>query len=235
MYDIVFISYKEVNADKHFNELYKRFPVVQRVDGVQGIHKAHKTAASKCLTKMFWVVDGDAKVLDDFNFDFMPEKRNENVVHVWRSKNPINNLEYGYGGVKLLPRRLTLEMKEDTTDMTTSISNRFRAMEQVSNISVFNTNAFNTFKSAFRECVKLSSKVIDRGDDKETDSRLDVWCTVGKDKLFGSYAIKGALAGKEYGSESKDLPSKLKLINNFTWLKEYYKYKMKDSVCGLSK
>jgi len=216
MYDIVFISYKEVNADKHFNELYKRFPVVQRVDGVQGIHKAHKTAASKCLTKMFWVVDGDAKVLDDFNFDFMPEKRNENVVHVWRSKNPINNLEYGYGGVKLLPRRLTLEMKEDTTDMTTSISNRFRAMEQVSNISVFNTNAFNTFKSAFRECVKLSSKVIDRGDDKETDSRLDVWCTVGKDKLFGS-------------------PSKLKLINNFTWLKEYYKYKMKDSVCGLSK
>ena len=189
MYDIVFISYKEVNADKHFNELYKRFPIVQRVDGVQGIHKAHKTAASKCLTKMFWVVDGDAKVLDDFNFDFMPEKRNENVVHVWRSKNPINNLEYGYGGVKLLPRRLTLEMKEDTTDMTTSISNRFRAMEQVSNISVFNTNAFNTFKSAFRECVKLSSKVIDRGDDKETDSRLNVWCTVGKDKLYGEYAI----------------------------------------------
>lgn len=235
MYDIVFISYKEVNADKHFNELYKRFPIVQRVDGVQGIHKAHKTAASKCLTKMFWVVDGDAKVLDDFNFDFMPEKRNENVVHVWRSKNPINNLEYGYGGVKLLPRRLTLEMKEDTTDMTTSISNRFKAMEQVSNISVFNTNAFNTFKSAFRECVKLSSKVIDRGDDKETDSRLNVWCTVGKDKLYGEYAIKGALAGKEYGSESKDLPSKLKLINNFTWLEEYYKYKMKDSVCGLSK
>ena len=222
MYDIVFISYKEVNADKHFNKLYDKFPIVQRVDGVKGIHQAHKVAASKCLTKMFWVVDGDAKVLDDFDFGFMPEKRNENVVHVWRSKNPVNNLEYGYGGVKLLPRRLTLELDENTTDMTTSISNRFRAMEQVSNVSIFNTNEFNTWKSAFRECVKLSSKVIDRGDDKETDSRLNVWCTVGKDKLYGEYAIKGAIAGKEYGSANKGNQEKLKLINNFEWLKEHY-------------
>ena len=141
-----------------------------RVNGIKGIHKAHKVAASKCLTKMFWVVDADADILDSFNFDFVPEKRNENVVHVWRSRNPINNLEYGYGGVKLLPRRKRLEMDEGTVDMTTSISDRFRPMEQVSNISVFNTDAFNTFKSAFRECAKLSSKVIDRGDDKETDS-----------------------------------------------------------------
>ena len=29
---------------------------------------------------------------------------------VWRSKNPVNELVYGYGGVKLLPTKLTLDM-----------------------------------------------------------------------------------------------------------------------------
>ena len=49
-------------------------------------------------------------------------------------------------------------------------------MEQISNTSRFNSTPFNTWKSAFRECVKLSSKVIDRQDNKETEARLDVWC-----------------------------------------------------------
>ena len=32
------------------------------------------------------------------------------LSHVWRSKNPVNELVYGYGGVKLLPTKLTLDM-----------------------------------------------------------------------------------------------------------------------------
>ena len=67
MYDIVFISYNEATADKHFNNLHKRFPIAQRVNGIKGIHKAHKVAASKCLTKMFWVVDEDADIIDSFS------------------------------------------------------------------------------------------------------------------------------------------------------------------------
>jgi phosphoribosylpyrophosphate synthetase len=34
----------------------------------------------------------------------------------------------------------------------------------VSNITAFNTDPYSTWKSAFRECVKLSSKIIDRQD-----------------------------------------------------------------------
>ena len=125
---------------------------------------------------MFYVVDGDALVEDDFNFDYEVPLKDMNAVHVWRSKNPVNELVYGYGGVKLLPTKLTLDMDCTSTDMTTSISNRFRPMEQISNTSRFNSTPFNTWKSAFRECVKLSSKVIDRQDNKETEARLDVWC-----------------------------------------------------------
>ena len=71
------------------------------------------------------------------------------------AKIPVNNLVYGYGGVKLLSRELTLNMNIGTADMTTSISNRFRPMEQIFNVSAFNTTPFDTWKSAFRECVKL--------------------------------------------------------------------------------
>ena len=99
MFDIFFISYQEPNADVNFAILQDRFPIAQRVHGVKGIHQAHKEAAKKALTKMFYVVDGDALVEDDFNFDYEVPQKDMNAVHVWRSKNPVNELVYGYGGV----------------------------------------------------------------------------------------------------------------------------------------
>ena len=67
MYDIVFISYKEPNADEVYAKLKETYPMAKRVHGVDGIHNAHVAAAKKCFTKMFWVVDGDAVIKDDFN------------------------------------------------------------------------------------------------------------------------------------------------------------------------
>ena len=218
MFDIFFISYQEPNADVNFAILQDRFPIAQRVHGVKGIHQAHKEAAKKALTKMFYVVDGDALVEDDFNFDYEVPQKDMNAVHVWRSKNPVNELVYGYGGVKLLPTKLTLDMDSASTDMTTSISNRFRPMEQISNTSLFNSTPFNTWKSAFRECVKLSSKVIDRQDNKETEARLDVWCNNSNDNI----AIAGAKAGRQYGEANKNNKEALAKINDFDWLKEQY-------------
>ncbi len=53
MYDIVFISYKELNADENWEVLKSRFPTAKRIHGVKGIHQAHIAAAKKCFTKMF--------------------------------------------------------------------------------------------------------------------------------------------------------------------------------------
>ena len=219
MYDLFFISYNEPNADQNYALLKQRFPLAQRVHGVKGIQQAHIRAATQSLTKMFWVVDGDAVVKDDFQFDFVVPDKYLNAVHVWRSSNPINELEYGYGGVKLLPKRLTMQMDTNRIDMTTSISDVFFANEQVSNVTMFNTDPFNTWKSAFRECVKLSSKVIDRQVDKETEKRLLIWCTVGADQPYGEYAIAGALAGRVYGTDHRSNSDALRMINNFEWLK----------------
>ena len=216
MYDAVFISYNEPDADERYKRLLERYPNTKRIHGVKGIHHAHIAAAKKCSTKMFWVIDGDADLLPEFNLDHKVNEYDLDCVHVWRSRNPINNLIYGYGGVKLLPRRLTMKVDVNSTDMTTSISDRFKAMPFVSNVTNFNTDEFSTWKSAFRECAKLSSKVIDRQEEGETNERLKIWTTRAHGR-FCEYAIRGARAGMEFGLSGG---AALRLINNFEWLQE---------------
>lgn len=221
-YDIVFISYNEPTADENYNLLLSKYPQAKRVHGVKGIHQAHIKAAELCSTDMIWVVDGDAVIVDDFNFSHNVTNFERRAVHVWRSRNPINDLEYGYGGVKLLPREMTINMDVNSTDMTTSIGEYFKAVDAVSNITSFNTDPFNTWKSAFRECVKLSSRTINKQNEEETVERLTVWKTKGEDRPFGKYAIKGANDGVEFGTKNKDNPEMLKKINDFEWLEEYF-------------
>lgn len=221
-YDVVFISYQEPDADTNYANLLKKVPNAKRIHGVKGIHQAHIQAAMLCNTPMFWIVDGDAKIVDDFNFDYQVPAWQYNHVHVWRSKNPVNGLVYGYGGIKLFPRQETIDMDTSKPDMTTSISDKFVAVKTVSNITGFNTGEFETWKSAFRECCKLSSKVIDRQKDIETDKRLKIWTSIGRDKPFGEYALRGAKAGMLYGTTHKGDVAALKKINDFEWLQEQF-------------
>jgi hypothetical protein len=220
MYDIVFISYNEPNAEENFSRLKERFPLVKRVHGVKGIHQAHIAAAKKCFTKMFWVVDADANILDSFKFDYIVPDWDLDVVHVWRSRNPVNGLEYGNGGVKLLPRKMTIDMDVTNVDMTTSISSKFSPMPEVSNINEFNIDAFNTWRSAFRECCKLSSKVIDGQVTSETELRLNAWCTLNDTAPYAFYAYSGAIAGRDYGQKNASNKEALSKINDFTWLED---------------
>jgi hypothetical protein len=221
-FDVVFISYQEPNCEENYNNLLKKTPYAKRIHGVKGIHQAHIAAAKLCDTDMFWIVDGDAEIVNDFKFDYQVARWDKEIVHVWRSQNPINDLVYGYGGVKLFPRDLTINMDITKPDMTTSISSKFKAMSELSNITAFNTDPFNTWKSAFRECVKLSSAVIDRQKQEETYIRLNTWCTLGNDRIFGNAAISGANLGRKYGESNKGNTDALRLINDFDWLKEQF-------------
>ena len=221
-YDVVFISFQEPNADENYSKLLKKCPTAKRSHGVKGIHQAHIAAAKICNTDMFWIVDGDAVLVDDFNFDYQVARWDQETVHVWRSQNPINGLIYGYGGIKLFPRQLTIDMDTTKPDMTTSISSKFKAVQQISNITAFNTDPYNTWKSAFRECAKLSSRTIDRQKDDETQHRLQTWCSAGVDSPHGKYSIDGAKMGALHGARNQNNTKALKMINDFDWLKEQF-------------
>lgn len=231
-YDIIFISYDEPNAEKNYKLLQRKLieNKIHRINGIKGIHQAHFEAAKLSTTPMFWVVDADAIVADDFNFTHLVPRYDRYIVHVWHSQNPVNDLEYGYGGIKLLPKKQTLEMNLDTIDMTTSISSNLRVMPFVSNITEFNLDPFSTWRSAFRECVKLSSKIILGQVDEETSSRLNTWCTTGADRPYGNYSILGACAGRKYGEENAADLAALNKINDFDWLK--YQFEVNSAAIG---
>lgn len=222
-FDIVFISYNESFADNNWHNLLAKADGYRcyRVNGVKGIHQAHIAAANMVGTEMFWVVDADAELVDTFDFDYqIPfyDFNAKSTVHVWKSRNPVNGLEYGNGGVKLLPTDMTKNMDLSKPDMTTSISKQFKPMQSISNITRFNTDPFTTWRSAFRECSKLASRVIDRQDDKETQERLDIWC----EKSTDEYALACAQAGRAFGSANRTDLETLKKINDYDWLKEQF-------------
>jgi hypothetical protein len=221
-YDIVMITYGEENAEENWEALSNRFPRAIRIDGVKGIHNAHKAAAEACVTDMFWVVDGDATVFNNFDFDYIVPKAKQDFVHVWRAKNPVNGLVYGYGGIKLLPRKQTASMDTSTADMTTSISKKYKPVMELASVTNFATDEFNTWRSAFRECCKLSSQIIDRQVASETLERLTVWTTYCGTHQFNQACLDGANAGKQYGEENAGNVEALTLINDFTWLQEQY-------------
>ena len=221
-FDIFFISYNEPTAEENYKKLLTRFPRAKHISGIKGIHNAHREAAKASTTDMFWVVDADANIVPEFNFNFKPRHWDYDKVYVWRSRNPVNNLEYGYGGVKLFPRQLVIDMDLNSVDMTTSISKKFKVMPAVSNITAFNTDPFSTWRSAFRECCKLSSKSIAGQIDDETTNRLNAWCMLNETTPYGFYAYSGALAGKAYGQKNASDQEALSKINDFNWLQDQW-------------
>jgi hypothetical protein len=217
--DIVFISNGETNADKNYNILKTKFNRAKRINGVKGIHNAHIEAARIAESDMVYIVDADAIVQDTFNFDYPVSFYNRETVHVWKSINPVNNLVYGYGGIKLFPQALLLNYTGNSIDFTTSVSKEFKIMNEISNITEFNTDEFSAWKSGFRECAKLASKIILNQEDRETEDRLNIWCNVCNDVPYSAETLRGANEGKIYGLLNANMPDKLRHINDFEWLK----------------
>jgi hypothetical protein len=227
MFDIIFLSYNEPNAPGRFDKLQKkvselatvskRKPNLIWVKDIEGIFNAHQHASERVSSKMFWVVDGDADVLDSFDFSYMPDVYDEEVVHVWNSMNLINGLEYGYGGVKLFPTQMVRDATTWGLDFTTGLSSRFKAIPELSCYTRFNTDAYSAWRSAFRECVKLSLN-----DDAESKERLEAWLHPNPDADFRHDAKRGAEEAVAFAKENKDNTEVLLNINDFDWLKTTY-------------
>ena len=216
-YDIVFLSYKEEGSTTAYKRLTARFDATW-VKDIKGIFNAHKEAANRVSSDMFWVVDADADISADFDFSYIPDVYDEEVVHVWASKNPVTGEEYGYGGVKLFNTEQVREATSWGLDFTTGLSKRFKAMPQISCTTRFNTDPFSTWRSAFRECVKLTLS-----SDPDSEARLNSWLHPIPNADFRHDAKLGAEQGKAFALANKNSPTELNKINDYNWLEEQWK------------
>ena len=220
--DVIQLSYDEPNADANFRKLVEICPWAMRVKGVKGIQNAHEAVADTAHTEFFYVVDGDNEVLDTFNFDDPIPPHYNKWIHVWKSRNAINGLEYGNGGVKLMTKSLVLKLDKTLPDYTTSVQGLNHFHDTVASINRFNSDPFRAWRAAFRECAKLSSRVISGSVDSETEERLSVWRNIGGTEEFGKYALEGAEFGTEYGGLYRNDLKKMVKINDFNWLKKQF-------------
>lgn len=201
--DVFYISFDELNCDANWERIKILNPAAKRVHGVIGFDKAHRVCALATETRRFVTIDGDNWV-NDGTFEYQLDDTNiEDVCFSFKSRNVINNLEYGNGGIKVWDRDTFLSSKthenSNTTDFYWDI--RYWQIDYHASTTVNNCTPYQAWRAGYREGIKMSYIDASPPDDfikqwknifRFNLSRLSVWCSVGRDIDNGIWAMLGA-------------------------------------------
>jgi hypothetical protein len=215
--DVVFISNGEPMAEDNWKNLKSICPRAKRSDGVDGREAAYKAAAKLSLTPWFYAVFAKTEVLPTFNFDYQPDRMQEPKHYIFHSRNPLNGLEYGAMNINLYNKQLVLDTKPGL-DFT--LSALHTVVPICASISRFNTDPWITWRSAFREVLKLKLEV-DQGAGIELQHRLRVWCKRAEGDN-AEYCLQGANDALEYYNSVNGDYEMLKLSFDWPWLQDFY-------------
>lgn len=215
---VYFLYTNEDNMNENWERLNKVTSNAIDMASVGTIFESHKNIAEHCDADRFYVVDADCWIVDGFKFDREIELKPRNVA-VFRAKNPINGLVYGHGGIKLFSKDCFSAERLDRPDMTTTLADAYIKVNTLASEHRFNYSPYSTWRTAFREAIKLSSGINKNNNDQESLDRLAMWCSAGIETRFGYFAIEGARHGVEYAkSDSVDFT----LVNDFSWLRSRF-------------
>ena len=226
--DVFFLTYTESNRAKNWLKLKSLFPKARWIHGIKGLALAHQICAELSNSPFFFVVNGDNEVCKSFKFT-APETVLTSAVYCWRSLNPVNGLNYGFGGIKLFPKS-AFSSGSSFVDLSTSLKTNYKVVSETASVTRFNASALEAWRGAFRECVKLASECISNQKATETQERLKIWCKKGANKSFGQYVLLGANQGREYGEKNKENLKALNKINDFIWLNHFFKTKAQGKI-----
>lgn len=218
MIPVYFLYTDEANLNENWQRLQSKSEHAVAVPAVGNIFESHKHIASLCETDRFYVVDADCWIVDSFNFDKQIELKPKSVA-VFRAKNPINGLVYGHGGIKLFSKDCFSAERLDRPDMTTTLADHYIKLNILASEHRFNYSPYATWRTAFREAVKLSAGINKNNNDTESRERLTMWCEAGIETELGYFAIQGARQGIAY---SKSKSADFTLVNDFTWLESKF-------------
>jgi hypothetical protein len=238
-YDCFYLTYDEPEKEQRWNTIKKLIPHAQWVDGIEGFDKAHKECARISKTDRLTIIDGDNQFLSPLPTLKVPRRLLEKkYVLSYSSKNNINGLSYGNGGLKSWPRDVLLSSKthEESTDEEGAVDFCFKIpyyqMPESPTQTIVNLTPYQAFRAGYREGVKMSllgGKVINLHSNKSKTLkdfiprsnyyRLKVWMEVGRDVENGSWAIYGARLGLMNLMNNRDT---LNDIREYSWFKTYW-------------
>jgi hypothetical protein len=226
--DIVFLSNGEKCADENYEHLLKvtkGLPNrVVRVDGVNGRVAAYHAAAEASNTPWMFTVFAKLEVNKDFDWSWQPDRMQVPKHYIFTAKNPVNFLVYGHQAMIAYNKKITLNNPGRGLDFT--LDDEHEVVDMLSGVAMFNTDEWSTWRTSFREALKLKATVVANPDDTDSVNRLLAWSTVG-DGNYGQYSIDGALDAIEYYDSVEGDLDKLRLSYDWPWLKEYFNNKYK--------
>jgi hypothetical protein len=217
--DIVFFSNGEPNADENYECLLGlNLPNrIVRSDGVQGRIASQTAAALLSTTSWYFLVNAKLKVNPDFDFTWQPDRLQQSKHYIFTATNPVNDLEYGHQAIVANNRKLTLDTQPTGLDFT--MSSPHEVVEINSGTAYYNTDPWTTWRTSFRECIKLRSNT-----DEASEYRLDAWLNVGNGEN-GQWSTAGAYDAVEYWRSVDGDLDRLMLSYDWRWLEEYYEQK----------
>ena len=141
-------------------------------------------------SSVFKLVNG--QVVKEFDWLWQPDHLQEPKHYIFNALNPVNGLEYGHMGIIAYNKSLVLDTHESGLDFT--LSQAHEVVPILSGIAHFNQSPWMTWRTAFREVVKLyvANQV----------TRIDSWLASDITTPFGRQAQAGAHAGYEYAKEN---------------------------------
>ena len=216
--DIVFLSNGEKCADENYEHLLNvtrgLTNRIVRVDGVNGRVAAYHAAAEASETPWMFTVFAKLKVSNKFDWNWQPDRLQVPKHYVFHAKNPLNNLAYGHQAMIAYNKKMTLKNQGKGLDFTQD--DLHEVLELNSGVATFNIDAWTTWRTAFRECIKLCTFA-----DQISQDRLKIWTTVANGD-FALYCLDGANDAVEYFDEVAGDFDQLKLSYDWVWLKEKF-------------
>jgi hypothetical protein len=219
--DVVFISNGESMAERHWQILKDICPRAKRINGVDGRDRAYKAAAELSDTDWFYAVFAKTEVLPTFKFDFVADRLQQPKHYIFYSRNALNGLEYGSMNIDLYNKQLVLDTHiEEGSMLDFTLSKLHAVIPVTASIAQFNTDPWVTWRSAFREVIKLQQEV-DAGAGPEIQYRLKVWC----ERANGAnadYCLAGANDALEFYHSVDADPKELQKSFHWEWIKQWY-------------
>lgn len=221
--DIVFLSNGENKADEHYERLLfiasKFKNRVVRVDKVNGRANAYHAAANASNTPWFFTVFAKLEMNKQFDFNWQPDRLQARKHYIFTATNPVNDLEYGHQALIVYNKNLTLNNPGIGLDFT--LDDLHEVVDINSGIARYNTDPYSTWRTAFREVIKLCCNT-----DQVSIDRKSSWLTIGNSE-YGEYSTLGAKDAVDYYELVEGDIEKLKLSYEWNWLNKYYASKHK--------
>lgn len=199
-YPIIILATEQNAKEGHelfqvMHDSYKTWaPVVTVIGTHLGIREAHEQAISYFPEIPALIVDPDFEPNGAHELMYELKGGETDYVHLWHTRNRMNDAVYGHGSPKLMSHKST-DFSLPGRDMTMSIPRKGITIHpHVVGVHGFDRSPDTLWRTVYREVTKLMEMA--KAGDSEAGNRLDHWLTMPPDPIY-VHAIRAATAGHD--------------------------------------